>query len=290
MDKATNWIAAHGFLNAGTVHTVEGIPVRFWKCILRWVPFLVNDPLALTHPSVQADPGMTATRNRLAMAEWRNLLPIFHTFLMGGASGPYLMAVVNAKVVHESALSLKYGNPDTFVYNERHLPVGFRGSIHLKAFSVIAVILTELVLLLCVLIIKLPFLGPMVCHAIFPVGSGMSDEACQDGYVEIYAEVQSKPVAIAAAAMDKVNKGNSFLKFKGDPANWVTSQCVSEAALCLLLDREQLPPRSVDGFGSPVEILGGTLLKRLTESKVRPVEYSTNVRIATEKREWTMFQ
>ena len=290
VDKATTWVAAGGSFNAGTIHTMLDVPLRLWNCLFRPVPFLLDDPLVLTHPSTRNDPSMNATRNRLALAEWFNQLPIFHTFLMGGASGPFFMAAANAKVVHESAVALKYGKPGTFVYYERFLPVGFAGSIQLKALSIIAVVMSQMALILGFFILRLPLLGSWLAHTIFPLGSGMSDESCQNGFVEMYTEVESSTdSSCGGRPTNKVNKANCFLKFKGDPGNWVTAQCVSEAALCLLLDQESLPPKSEDGFGSPTEILGGTLVKRLTNTKIRPVECTTHVRLDTDKREWTMF-
>ncbi|KAL7578113.1 hypothetical protein ACA910_012562 [Epithemia clementina (nom. ined.)] len=292
VDKATTWVVCLGLPNAGTVHTILDIPIRVWDCFVRpGVPFLLDDPLALTHPTmVRNNPSMTATRNRLALAEWWNQIPQFHSFLIGGASGPFPMAVANAKVVHESALALQYGKPDKFVYYERYIPVGFPLALQLKAFSMIAVLFTQFGFYLFMFVVKLPIIGPWVVNTLYPIGSGISDESCQSGFSEIYAEVQTSiPMSDGGIHKKKVSKANCFLKFKGDPGNWITAQCVSEAALCLLLDKDKLPPKSDDGFGSPVEILGGTLLQRLTKTKVRPVQCTTNVRIATDKHEWCMF-
>jgi len=66
------------------------------------------------------------------------------------------------------------------------------------------------------------------------------------------------------------------------------AQCVSEAALTLLLDRKDLPPRSADGFGTPAELLGKPLLSRLQNTSVRPVDVETNVRKGV-GREWRMY-
>jgi short subunit dehydrogenase-like uncharacterized protein len=59
----------------------------------------------------------------------------------------------------------------------------------------------------------------------------------------------------------------------------VTAQCVGEAALSLVHNRSELPARSEDGFGTPAELLGPVLLKRLQESKVRAVKV-----VKTERR------
>lgn len=290
VDKATTWHAQQGSANAGTVHTLLATPVSWWDCLTRRpVPFFFADPLALAHPTVRKDPSMNPIRNRLALAEWWNQIPQFHSFLIGGASGPFPMAAINAKVIHESALTLKYAKPETFVYLERFLPVGFPDSLRFKALSVIPVLIVQVATLIFLLVLSLPVIGPWAVNTFFPLGSGMSDESCQAGFAHVYAEVESSIPDGKGGQRTKVNKANCFLKFEGDPANWVTAQCVSEAALCLLLDRAKLPPKSEDGFGSPAEILGQPLLQRLTTSKIRPVQYTVNVRIATDKREWCIF-
>eukprot|EP00527_Entomoneis_sp_CCMP2396_P002970 CAMPEP_0198152480 /NCGR_PEP_ID=MMETSP1443-20131203/59990_1 /TAXON_ID=186043 /ORGANISM="Entomoneis sp., Strain CCMP2396" /LENGTH=172 /DNA_ID=CAMNT_0043818519 /DNA_START=153 /DNA_END=668 /DNA_ORIENTATION=+ len=164
-----------------------------------------------------------------------------------------------------------------FVYYERYLPMGFKDSSHMKAFSAIPALLVQVGIVLGLAASRLPGIGKWIANSFSPVGTGMSDADCQNGFVEVYAEVESPPDNAG-----KVDKANCFLKFKGDACNWVTAQCVCEAALCLLLDRDSLPPKSVDGFGSPAEILGGSLLKRLMRSKVRQVQCTTNARKATD--------
>jgi len=282
VEKATTWHALDGCANAGTVHTVLEIPFNVMHMISKSVPFLLEDPLALTHPMVRKSSENDAIRNRLAKAEWYNQLPMVHTNLMFGCSSPFMMSIINAKVVHATAIARKYG--PNFVYYERYLPVGFRYSTVLKGFSIIPAVLTQIGMMIGAAALKFPILGALIAHLLFPVGSGMSDQDCQKGFAEVYAEVEGPPNVLG-----KVDKANCYIKFKGDPGNWVTAQCVTEAALCLLLDKTSLPARSEDGFGTPAEILGGSLLKRLKESKVRPVEVTTDVRKAADKHEWKMF-
>ena len=73
--------------------------------------------------------------------------------------------------------------------------------------------------------------------------------------------------------------------FQGDPGNLVTAQVVSEAALALVWDRSNLPGISDDGFGTPAELLGKVLLKRLGETKVRPIKIVTKVQKDSPKRD-----
>ena len=88
-------------------------------------------------------------------------------------------------------------------------------------------------------------------------------------------------------------KANCLLQFDGDPGNWTMAQCVSEAALALVLDRKDLPPRGNstkhDGFGTPAELLGSALLKRLTNTKIRPAQCVTHVRKHVPQHEWRMY-
>jgi short subunit dehydrogenase-like uncharacterized protein len=73
-----------------------------------------------------------------------------------------------------------------------------------------------------------------------------------------------------------------------DPGNYVTAQCVCEAALALVFNKGELPPRSEDGFGTPAELLGFALIRRLKESPVRPVILETHVRLNS-SRDWKMY-
>lgn len=73
-----------------------------------------------------------------------------------------------------------------------------------------------------------------------------------------------------------------------DPANYATAQCVCEAALALVFNRTELPPRSEDGFGTPAELLGFALIRRLKESPVRPVVLETHVRLNA-SQDWQMY-
>ena len=284
VEKATTWHAAFGMANHGTMKTMQEYPIDLGYCLRQPVPFLMEDPLLLTHPSVRSNPDSVPLKNKLARTEWWNQLIQFHSILKGGFSAPFFMATVNAKVVHASAVALKYGT--NFVYQERFLPVGFRGTIQLQTFSLIPAVLTHIFLLVSIMLLRLPLIGPILLDFLGGAGTGSSDAMCSAGHAEIYAQVDG-PINKATG---KVDRANCFLKFKGDPGNWVTAQCISEAALTLLLvDEKVLPPRSQDGFGTPAELLGSALLKRLRISPVRKVEYATSVRKQTSRTEWRMF-
>ncbi len=101
----------------------------------------------------------------------------------------------------------------------------------------------------------------------------------------MYSEVIGK-----ADTAGLVDKANCTLEFKGDPGNRVTSQCVSEAALAFVRDKDKLPARiSQDGFGTPAEVFGDVLLKRLEKSKVRPVKVCVHVRRGVTRTEYRTF-
>jgi short subunit dehydrogenase-like uncharacterized protein len=282
IETATTWHSVFGLPNGGTVLTMSQLPLRLGYCFKRRVPFLLDDPLVLVAPKVRNDPESKKVRDAMALTEWYNQFPMVHAFLKGGVSAPFMMAPVNAKIVNASAVAQNYG--PNFSYRERCLPVGFRGTAQLQTFSLIPAVMTQFGMIATLVLLKLPLLGALLIKYFMPPGSGASDAACAGGYAEVYAEV-SGPVK----KNGKVDKANCFLKFKGDPGNWVTAQCVSESALALLLDKEELPKRSEDGFGTPSELLGPVLLKRLKESRVRPIELATHVRKSTAVTEWRMF-
>jgi len=66
INRATTWHACHGTANGGTINTVAGMPLDLGK-LFRWpVPFLVDDPLILTHPRFRHDPYNYSFRNKFA--------------------------------------------------------------------------------------------------------------------------------------------------------------------------------------------------------------------------------
>jgi short subunit dehydrogenase-like uncharacterized protein len=282
IERATTWHTSVGTANGGTIQTMVDMPFEV-SSLFHPVPFLMDDPLALTHPTYLLDPASQATRNRLAASEWWNQLISFDTIIRLGASVPFFMAVVNAKIVHASAVALNYG--PNFTYRERHVPAGFRFTAQLGAIALVPALMTQLGLFLVFVILKLPVIGQAVIDWLIPPGTGSSDQMCRSGFAEVYAEV----IGPVDTKTGKVDKANCFLAFEGDPGNWVTAQCISESALALVLNRDELPPRSLDGFGTPVELLGGVLLKRLKETKVRPLVVQTSVRLKTVRHEWSMF-
>lgn len=267
--SGTTWHYAQGSANGGTIQTVVEMPLNISKCFFRWVPFLVDDPLALTHPSVRLDADNVQRKNQLAMAEWMNQLLTFESFLGMGVSAPFFMAPVNAKVVNASAVALSYGL--NFVYRERFLPLGFRMTKAMSILSFIPALVVQLGVLFLGLVLKFPIVGKIISGIFFPAGSGMSDQMCRNGASEVYAEV------VSSEKNGKVDRVYCAMKFEGDPGNWVTAQCICECALALVLDRSKLPKRSTDGFGTPAELLGSVLLERLEKTKVRPVDVKTYV-------------
>lgn len=283
VESATAWYSSMGFANGGTLQTMLEMPLNVSKTLWRRVPFLLDDPLILTHPRIQVDPEMETVRNRLAVSEWMNQLPAFHSIFRLGVSAPFLMAPCNTKVVNATAIALKYG-PD-FVYRERYLPLGFQMTTGVGTLSIIPAIITQIFTLLCLLILKTPKVGSFLVNFFMPPGSGSSDQVCQAGHVEVYAQVETKPNMTTGL----VDRANCLIKFQGDPGNLVTAQCIAEAALALIYNKAQLPPRSEDGFGTPAELLGSVLLTRLQRSPVRPVQVHTHARKAVSGMEWRMF-
>ena len=279
IEKATTWHSCVGIAGGGTIHTALQMPVGLDKLFRRPVPFLLEDPLILVHPTLRADPKSDEARNRLAAAEWMNQLFRFDSIFCWGVSIPFFMAPVNAKVVHASAIALHYG--ENFKYRERFVPTGYRMTAKLGVIALIPALIVQLAVIAFVTIIKIPVLGKLLADAFAPPGTGMSDRMCKEAYAEVYAQVTT-----SAAKTGKVDKADVLIKFEGDPGNWVTAQCACESALALLLNKNELPPRSEDGFGTPAELLGTVLLKRLQKTAVRPVQFETQVRRNVDEWEW----
>jgi short subunit dehydrogenase-like uncharacterized protein len=104
----------------------------------------------------------------------------------------------------------------------------------------------------------------------------MPDELCKLGSNSVYCKVEGIDANSGAqnrggSDNHKVYTAYSYFTYQGDAGNYVTAQCVAEAALVLVLNRDELPNRSDDGFGTPAELLGAPLLKRFAHTTVRPV-------------------
>jgi hypothetical protein len=210
---ASTWHHVIGSFNGGTIHTIMGFPISLRKCLAWPVPFFLDDPLALADPLFRVDEKNRPLKNRMALTEWLNQLPSFDSILQYGASGPFLMAATNAKVVNVSAVALKYGT--SFAYRERFLPAGFKGTIKLGLVSIVATLIAQAGVLLLGLVLKTPIIGKVLADWLAPPGSGPTDHVCKQGLSEVYAEVTS-----ATLPSGLVNRGNCFMKFFGDPGNW----------------------------------------------------------------------
>ena len=147
IEKGTAWHCPSGGANTGTVHAAASMQMDHKKMFffkngygsLCMAPFMIDDPLCLTHPpKVRHIPDFKEKRNMLAAAEWWNVLPSFDGVLAGGMSLNFFMAAVNIKVVHASSLVLIYG--PNFRYYERWAFLGFRAARALGIFSAIPVL------------------------------------------------------------------------------------------------------------------------------------------------------
>ena len=279
IEHGTTWFASEGFASGGTVLTMTGMPFNpihmfFEKGKLRSVPFLMDDPLIMSHPTrVRHNPDYKCLKNNMARAEWWNQLPWLDSVLAFGCSIPFFMAVTNNKVVYASAVGLNYG--PRFTYLERMLPIGFKWTRMLGIISIVPGLFVHFAILTTLVVVSIPVLGKKLATWLVPAGSGPSDETCAKGHASVYAEVVSK--AAAPTRSGNVDRATCFLQFQGDPGMLITAQTVCESAFSLLWDRTELPKRTEDGFGSPAELLGNVLLKRLQSSKVRQVVVTTKV-------------
>ena len=152
-------------------------------------------------------------------------------------------------------------------------------------FALVPCLILQMCILGTVAVARTPVVGKWLMNLIAPAGSGFPDSLCRLGSNGVYATVTTKLDEDSGT----VNRGYAYLSFQGDAGNTVTAQCVSEAALTLIFDREGLPERSEDGFGTPAEMLGMALLKRFQKCKVRPVDVQTYARTQVEKYEMKLY-
>jgi short subunit dehydrogenase-like uncharacterized protein len=297
--QAKCWHSCFGGANGGTVETaVNTIPVNLQHMIfdessgeLRPIPFLMNDPFELILPSKKKDPNLNAWRHSAALAEWKNQSLTLDSELSDfgcTVSAPFFMAVCNAKIVHASAVALKYYTPseangnhnrkteESFTYWERFLPAGLNLTCYLNIFSIIPALSYSFALAAITVTLKMPIVGQKLLDYVLPPGAGTPDWINEMGYSDVYCEVLSVPKG-NDKSKGVVDRGTCRLIFEGDPGNLCTAQCVSEAALTLVHGRDDLPPTSEDGFGTPAQLLGDALLSRLLSSRVRNVSMETKV-------------
>ena len=297
VSHAKSWHAFAGLMNGGTLHTALDLPVNLYEWFfdsntgkMRTVPYFVCDPFILIHSSTNALPSISKLqrwKNIAAKAEWMNNLPSIDNEFNRAVSIPFLMAPVNAKVVLASAVALKYTNIEDdkqnsspFQYKERLFPLGFSTSKKLGILSAVGGISMLCITTWIAIILKLPYLGKYIANLILPPGSGSPDYISRNGYTEIYTVANGQLNTCQTDSdsnADKNMKASCRIRFQGDPGNLVTAQCVVESALCLLLNRSELPKRSEDGFGTPAQIFGDIFLKRLMENTVRPIVIETQI-------------
>ena len=283
--------------NGGTLHSALEFPLDINHCLrvkngdqtsFRKVPFLVDDPLVLANPTlVRYNPEYANFRDGIAAAEWRNQFPSMDRNFGNGMSLAFFMAPVNTKVLAASAAALQYG--PNFVYRERFLPLGYKWTRTLGLLSILPGLVFQFLLFLGMGMFMIPILGKKLADLLLPPGSGVPDSFLDSCYADVYAQVTATKDSSENASNEFVDRATCCISFQGDPGNLVTAQCVCEAALCLVYNRNELPPRSEDGFGTPAELLGPVLLKRLEESTVRPVKVVTQVHLQSPPHETRVY-
>ena len=289
------WHQMFGMANGGTVQTAVDMPIDLrndffqtkdgtqGKRSLRKVPYFVGDPLSLAHPKERHNPSNHEIKQRMSMQEWLNNLPWADVNFSFGVSLPMPMAPINMKVMQASAIALGYG--ESFTVRERYVPLGYSWTRLIGIVALLPCMFLQMCILWCVMIARTPVFGKWITNIIAPAGSGAPDFLCRMGTNSVYATATTKLDEDSAT----VDRGYAHMSFQGDAGNTVTAQCVSEAALTLLFDRDSLPPRSEDGFGTPAEMLGMALFKRFQTCQVRPVEIQTCARTKVEKHEMTVY-
>jgi len=108
IQEAKVWYQMYGLPNGGTVQTALDLPIDIVNDFthvpagsdskgrqLRSTPFLLGDPLILTHPKVRHDPASNTMRHRFALGEWINQLLHIDANFSFGISIPQPMASIN---------------------------------------------------------------------------------------------------------------------------------------------------------------------------------------------------
>mmetsp|Transcript_4632 Transcript_4632/g.5883 ORF Transcript_4632/g.5883 Transcript_4632/m.5883 type:complete len:470 (+) Transcript_4632:37-1446(+) len=270
--RATTWHVGKGLVNGGTLHTALDMGVDVRKCLyddcgrFRRVPHLMSDPFLLAGGGDATAPDAKC-RDEAARREWTNQLPAAEPLFNNAISIPFVMAVVNAKIVYASAVALRYSKSgSSFTYGERFFPLPFSHCRKWGMWTIVPSLLTLAALFFITCLFKLPFVGKKLALWLLPPGTGSPDFINRRGYAQVRARVETSEKEMATCVMT----------FEGDPGNLVTAQCVVESALCLLLHKGELDKDRV-GFGTPVEMFGDILMKRLKESPVRKVDITTFV-------------
>lgn len=165
--------------------------------------------------------------------------------VLGGWTGPFIMALPNTRVVRRSAALSKstgvyYG--DNFVYSE--------GAYYSKKSSAWKVSMMTMTIGLIILSPLRKLLRPLFRRP----GQGPSQKAMDSGFFKSRFLVKSKDDFRAFS-----------MSSSGDPGYKMTSRMACESALCLALEDPSVLPGGKDfgGFLTPSIGLGNVLIKRL---------------------------
>lgn len=169
-------------------------------------------------------------------------------------TAPFFMSAVNTRVVRRSnALLAEEGKAygKNFDYLER---MYFDEILPVKSS------VTSLVTKVMTGIDKYPFILKSVKNYLPKPGSGPSEKVMENGYFKTW---------IIAKTEDN-SKVKAFIYSKGDPGNKVTVKMLCESALCLAMQRDQLPGGSQKGgILTPATGLGLVLLESLKKQDIR---------------------
>jgi short subunit dehydrogenase-like uncharacterized protein len=158
------------------------------------------------------------------------------------------MAPTNGKTVRLSSQILNYG--PNFSYKEVGGPMRFFPAIF-----------TTLGLILIGIVLALPFssIRKFIRKFLPAPGTGPSREVRENSaFRTIAVGHSSDPKKIVKVQLD----------MKGDCGYLATSVMISEAALCLTLDREKLPERP-GGVYTPIVAMGDALVQRFKDAGVK---------------------
>jgi short subunit dehydrogenase-like uncharacterized protein len=226
-----------GGFSGGTVASILHLADEMTKS--RATRRLLADPYALS-PDRAREPALGDERDQRGV-RWSDELNAW--------TAPFLMAAINTRVVRRSNALLGYAYGDRFRYRESmSLPAGPKGAL---AAAAVTGGLTGFLAAAA-----LPPTRKLLARALPAPGEGPSKEKRDAGYFRVRIVASTDPRDTPAPA-----RVRGLVEGTSDPGYGETAKMLSESALCLALDREQLD--SPGGVLTPASCLGMRLVERL---------------------------
>jgi len=172
-------------------------------------------------------------------------------------TAPFVMALVNTRIVRRSNALLSNYYGDAFQYSE-----------HQAAKSFFQALVTWLLIASVLFLSSIRFTRDLLKKVVPKPGEGPSEKQRNEGFFNIAFVAQSQP----KSNDEKSTKVFARVKGVADPGYGETSKMVAEAAICLALDDDEddddstAPKRLPGGVLTPASAMGFRLIKRLRDA------------------------